>query len=61
MIGYVGMVLTGLIAYWAIAATVSIIWPSDWPLRQLAACAWPATLLLLATDRVYEALFGEGR
>jgi hypothetical protein len=60
MIDIIGMVLTGLIAYWAIGATMFIIWPSDWPLRLLAAYVWPATLIILATDRVYEALFGEG-
>lgn len=59
MIGYVGMALTALIAYWAIGATVSIVWPSDWPLRLLAAYMWPATLVLLATDWVYGVLGGE--
>jgi hypothetical protein len=57
----VGLIASVIIGYALIAATVSIIWPADWPLRLLAAYVWPATLLILATDRVYEALFGEER
>lgn len=61
VVDIIGFVVSVIIGYALIAATVSVIWPSDWPLRQLAAYVWPATLLILATDRVYEALFGEER
>jgi hypothetical protein len=61
MVDILGYVLTGLVFYWLIGATVFLVWPHSWPLRQLAAYVWPATLLLLAADRVYEAVFGGER
>lgn len=61
VVDVIGFVVSMAIGYALIATTTFLVWPHSWPLRQLAAYVWPATLLLLATDRVYEAVFGEER
>lgn len=56
VVDVIGFVVSMAIGYALIATTTFLVWPPTWPLRLLAAYAWPATLYMLAIAYVHGAV-----